>query len=143
VKDSEFMKYYNTFTQFALNKTDYNRTTAKVFLIDWQIYEKNYTAALQSIEEVLETSHSALRATATFKRGEVRYAQKNYDDALTDFLRIRYVFNEFSDLRYRAELYIAKIYLLQGNNERAQSLFDSIRQYLSDEQIAEYERMRG
>jgi len=143
VKDSEFMKYYNTFTQFALNKTDYNRTTAKVFLIDWQIHEKNYNAALQSIEEVLETSHNGLRANATFKRGEVRYAQKNYDDALTDFLRIRYVFNEFSDLRYRAELYIAKIYLLQGNNERAQSLFDNIRQYLSDEQIAEYNGMKG
>jgi len=143
VKDSEFMRYYNAFTQFALNKTDYNRTTAKVYLIDWLIYEKNYTSALQSIEEVLETSHSGLRANATFKRGEVRYAQKNYDEALTDFLRIRYVFNEFSDLRYKAELYIAKIYLQQGNRERAQSLFDSIKQYLSNEQIAEYERMRG
>jgi len=139
VKDSEFMQYYGSFIGWA---SEYSRAIAKGYLIDWQINEKNYTGAMATIEEILTTSYPLLRATATFKRGEIYFAQKNYDDALTDFLRIRYVFSEYSEIRYKSELYVAKIYHHQGEIDRSRSLFESIKEFLTAEQVKEYEGLR-
>jgi len=138
-KDSEFMLYYDRFQGFG---SDYSRTLAKQYLVDKQISETRYDEALSNINDILITSYPQLRATATYKRGEIYYAQRKYEDALTDFLRIRYVFSEYSEIRYKAELYIAKIYFHQGEQDRSRDLFESIRDYLTPEQIAEFNALR-
>jgi tetratricopeptide (TPR) repeat protein len=139
-RDPEFMRFYNQFTGFA---SVYHQTLAKLYLVDWLIYERNFTTALARTEEVMSSDFSLLRAQSIFKRGEIFYLMQNFEESLANFLRIRYVFSEFSDLRWRAELRIAMIYHAQGHRDRARTLFDSIRPNLSPQQISEYNSFTG
>ena len=138
-KDNDFNKYYNLFMNFA---GEYHQTLAKLYLIDWLASQQNYDQALGLIEEIMNTSHTLLRARANFKRGEINFLMKNYDEALTSFMRSRYVFSEFTDIRWQSEFFVAKIYMLQGDKERGRNLFESIRQYLQPEQINEFGKLR-
>ena len=137
-KDSDFMKYYHEFSRFA---SDYHKHLVMLNYIDWLQQNRNYDQAVQVAETILESSYAQLRPRATYKKAETLFLAGKYDLALTDFLRIRYIFSEVSDLRWASELYIAKIYLAQNERNRAREHFDNIRGNLSPEQIAEFERM--
>ena len=134
-RDNDFMRYYNEFSRFA---SDYHRHLAMLNLIDWCIYTTDYNRAFTVAEEIIDSGFAQLRPRATFKKAEVYFLQGRYEEALTDFLRIRYIFNEYSDIRWASELYIAKIYLAQGDRDRAKNQFDSIMPNLTPEQIAEF-----
>ena len=134
-KDSEFMKYYEQFVLFA---SPYHKSLAMMNLIDWLIHTNDFEQALEKTDLILETEYSLLRAKATFKKGEITFLQKDYSESLTNFLKIRYIFNEFSDIRWTSELYIAKIYIAQGEVEKAKNLFNSIKANLSPAQISEF-----
>jgi tetratricopeptide (TPR) repeat protein len=134
-KDDEFIRYYEQFITFA---SAYHRTLAMLHLVDWQVYLGDLDNALETTSIIISTNFPQLRARGIFKRGEIQFMQRNFDDAQTNFLRIRYLFNDFSELRWTAELYMAKIYLAQGDRTRARNLFESIRGNLRPEQIAEF-----
>ncbi|MCL2065240.1 MAG: tetratricopeptide repeat protein [Candidatus Cloacimonetes bacterium] len=135
-KDQEFMTYYNRFVALA---SAYHRNLATLHLIDWLIYTNAHSEALEKANDLMATNNSQLRAMATFKMGEIHFAMRQYDDSLSNFLRVRYFFNEFTDLRWQAELYIAKIHVLQGDRERGVLLFNNIRGNLTPEQITEFQ----
>ena len=137
-KDPEFMTYYNQFIAFA---SPYHRNLATLHQIDWLIHSNALAEANARANELLNSNNAQLRARATFKIAEIYFLQRQYDDALANFLRVRYFFNEFSDLRWQAELYIAKIHILQGDRERGVQLFNNIRGNLTPEQVAEFQAM--
>ncbi|MCL2065065.1 MAG: tetratricopeptide repeat protein [Candidatus Cloacimonetes bacterium] len=135
-KDNEFMMFYNQFVDFA---PEYHQNLAMLYLIDWQIYTEDYEEALANANMLLSINNPQIRARTTFKIAEIYYILRQFDDAISNFLRIRYFFNEFSDIRWAAELYIAKIYVQQGDRERGRNHFESIRQNLTPEQIADFD----
>ena len=134
-KDPEFTDYFNSFVAFA---SPYHKSLATLYQIDWLIHINAHTEALDQTNLILTSDNSQIRARATFKRGEIFFALREYDESISNFLRLRYVFNEFSELRWVAELYVAKIHVLQGDRERGLQLFNSIRGNLKEEQIAEF-----
>jgi tetratricopeptide (TPR) repeat protein len=133
--DRDFRSYYQRFEQFA---SPYHKTLAKLYMIDYWVANQNYSEALADAEDILNSEQTQLRAKATYKKAEIYYHQGNYEDALSNFLRIRYIFNEYSELRWDAEFYIAKVYIAQGEKQRARTHFDSIRANMSQEQIDEF-----
>jgi len=133
--DDEFMRYYEQFITFA---SAYHRNLAMLYLVENLINLGDLHTAYDRTGDILAANFPQLRGRATFKRGEIQFLQNNFQDALTNFLRVRYIFNEFSELRWTAEFFICKIYLAQGERERAINLFNSIQNRLSREQIAEF-----
>jgi len=137
-QDADFLKYYNEFTRFA---SPYHGYLIMLNLIDWLQYTREYNRALDVADEILESGFPQLRPRATFKKAETLFFQKKYDDALKDFLRIRYIFPEMSDLHLASEVYITKIYVEQNDKQRARNQFENIRSKLKPEQIADLEAL--
>ncbi|MCK9328643.1 MAG: tetratricopeptide repeat protein [Candidatus Cloacimonetes bacterium] len=139
-KDEEFIKYYNS---FILTANDYHKTLAEVYLIEWNIYKKEYRNALELVSSIVNSEHTQFRAKATLLQGEIFLLMNNYDESLTSFLKIRYVFNEFSDIRWKAEYFICKIYYYQNEKNKALQLFENIKSNLSIEDIQDLENLLG
>jgi tetratricopeptide (TPR) repeat protein len=131
-RDADFIRYFDQFIQFA---SPHHRTLAQIHMIDWHIANRNFTGAETLVSEVITSNQPLLRATATLKRGEINFAQRNFEEALSSFYRVRYVFSEFSDIRWHAEFFIVRTLHATGERERARTHFSAIRENLTDEQI--------
>jgi len=139
-KDNEFMRYYNQFCGFA---SEYHQQLARFSLIDWLIGLRDFSEALSIAEELENSSQTQMKAKATMKQGEICFLQNRNDESLTHFLKIRYIFSSQTDLRWEAEFYIIKIYLRQGERQRARENFENIKPNLKPEQVDEFNRLWG
>jgi tetratricopeptide (TPR) repeat protein len=133
-RDTDFTRYFDQFNLFA---SPHHRTLAQIHQIDWHIANKNFAGAETIVAEVLTSNQALLRATATLKRGEIYFAQRNFEDALSSFYRVRYIFSEFTDVRWRAEYFIVRTLHATGDRERARTHFAAIRANLTAEQISQ------
>ena len=137
-KDESFIEYYN---KFILIANDYHKALAEIYFIEWNIHTQDYEQAIDLASKLAESSYSQLRVRAILRMGEAYYLQEEYEEALSNFLKIRYVFNEFSSLRWTSEYFICKIYFAQGDVEKARQLFNNIKANLNQNEIKSLEEL--
>jgi len=127
-KDKDFEKYYNTFISFA---NPYYKELAKLILIDYKISGADYDEALNMAQNLDVSDNPLVRVKAIFDKAYVYYLKKEYDPAQKEFLRIRYVFTEYTEIRWNAEYYLCLIYAETGDMDKASQLFDQIKDKIS------------
>jgi tetratricopeptide (TPR) repeat protein len=136
--DAAFIQYFEEFETFA---SPIHRDFATMHKIDWFILRGDFTSARGLVEGLVNHTQPGMRARAIFKLGEINFRQNMFSDAQANFLRIRYIFSDFTDLRWEAEYYLVRINVALGQTARANTLFASIRENLSATQIAELEAL--
>lgn len=138
VKDSTFIEYYDKFIDFA---SEYHKSIADFHLIEWYIYTQQFEEAMEVANLLINSSQNLFRARATLKLGELNYYLNDYQEALSNLLKVRYVFNEFSNVRWEAEYFICRVYIKQEEKQKANQLFQSIKANLNQEQITTLEQL--
>ncbi|HOD54122.1 MAG TPA: tetratricopeptide repeat protein [Candidatus Cloacimonadota bacterium] len=132
--DKDFDKYYQTFMSFA---NSYYQELAKLILIDKYIKDNQFDNAIETINSLEKSDNPLIRVKTLFSKAVISFNKKDYDNAMKDFFRIRYVFTEYSDLRWNSEYYICKIFIEKGEVDQAKELFNQIKEKIKLEQSNE------
>ena len=92
--------------------------------------------ALQLLQEVIRDRTDELAARAQFTMGKVYQLSQQPTQALTNYLRVKYVYKAFPEWVARALLEAAKIYEKQGKKADARKLYTEITRDYSREAVA-------
>lgn len=130
-KDPDFDKYY---TQFMSTANPYYQEQAKLILAQKKISLADYASAKELLISLDASDNPLIRVKALYQKAYISYLEKNLDLALKDFLRIRYVFTEYTDLRWDSEYYICMIYIEKESIEEARTLFEEIKDKIKSSQ---------
>lgn len=129
--DKDFEKYYNTFISFA---NPYYQELAKLILVDFKISKTKYDEGLSLAQSLDVSDNPLVRVKAIYSKAYIFYLQKNYEQAQKEFFRIRYVFTEYAELRWNAEYYLCMIYLENNEKDKANELYEQIKDKISTTQ---------
>ncbi len=127
-KDPEFDLYYKKYSAFA---NSYHLEMAKLILIEKYISLAQYDEALTLAINLDASENPYVRAKAIHDKAVIYYLQNNYIDAQKEFLRVRYVFTEYEDLRINSEFYLCLIYINQNEKEKALEIYHLIKDKIS------------
>lgn len=118
-----FLDDYHKFLVFA---TAQDKEQAMVYRVRYQLQAQEYQAAHASIEELLVSKYKPIRAQAQFLKGYKLYLQQDYEQAVPELLRVRYLYPENSNTRVEAEAYACLAYLAAGKITEADQLYEII-----------------
>jgi len=99
---------------------------ASIDLARNEISAKNYDVALERLRPVATSRTDALGAEAQYLVGEALRGKGNIQDAVTSYLRVKYVFGSDSAWVARALLKAADCYVSLGLKHRARGLLEEV-----------------
>lgn len=137
VNDSNFIVDYNLYCGIASPEL---QEEAKLDYIQFNI-NRNVHSGLDSMYIALDKSQNQqTRAKAQYLLGLQKYNEGNYAEALRQFLRVRYVFTQFDDIRSDAEVLACITYQKMGQSEQANKLYQIIKNSLSQDKRKRVEK---
>jgi TolA-binding protein len=125
--------YQNDHARFLEFASQSEKEEAEVIWVRWNIERGEYERIDQTLEELVKSESKLIRAKAQFLKGLSLYERNNYEQAIPELLRVRYLYPDISDIRIEAEYYACLAYLETDQKEEARNLFDLIKQELPPE----------
>jgi tetratricopeptide (TPR) repeat protein len=137
----KFLNDYNKFREFAgLQETQ----QAKLIWLRWKISHQEFTGLEDQINELAASKYTNIKAGSQLFKGLLLYYQEEYDSAIPELLRVRYLYPEMGDVRIEAEYYACLAYIGADRKEEAEQLYELIGAELTPEMKAEIEKgLRG
>ena len=135
--EQEHDKYINDHAKFMEFATGRDKEKARLIKLEWNL-KKNLTESFpEQIEELLNSKFKETKAHAQYLKGYELYLKDDFDQAIPELLRVRYLFPEIVDTRIKAEFLACLAYLKNDNRDEALRLFDSIKEELNNEQVSQ------
>ena len=126
-KEINHDKFLNDFHKFMEFATNGDKQNAEILWLEWKIQNNDFENIQGKIDELLTSKRKLIKANAQFLKGFSLYQQKDYETAIPELLRVRYLFPEISDVRFKAESYACLAYIESGKKEEAEQLYEIIK----------------
>ena len=121
---NDFAKY----TEFAEGE---NKQLAELLYMEWQINQADYDSGKDKLNELLKSKFKTVKAKAQFIKGYSLFKQEQYDKAIPELLRVRYLYPEMVKTRNKAEYYACIGYIHSNRLEEAKQLYEVIAKDIS------------
>lgn len=99
---------------------------AKYELAILELSKKNYATSETILKELSVIQNDDLGVKAQFNIGISQMEQKNYNDAITNFIRIINFYPDFPEWHVKAYFKIAECYEIMKDNENAKKIYQTI-----------------
>ncbi|MDP8267343.1 MAG: tetratricopeptide repeat protein [Candidatus Tenebribacter davisii] len=118
-----FINDYNKFLEFANGE---ERQIAQLLEVEWKL-NVDQTSELDSrLKELSSSKYKSVKAKTQLLKGLLLVKNGDDESAIPEFLRIRYLYPEFSEIRNRAEALACISYIRVNNFDEARKLFEVI-----------------
>jgi len=125
-----FLNDYNKLLEFAGLQ---EKQQAKVYWIKWKIGEKEYEGLDEVISELSDSRYKLIKANSQFLKGFLLYDKLEFENAIPELLRVRYLYPEIGEVRVEAEYYACLAYILADRKTEAEQLFELIKEEITPE----------
>ena len=133
----EMEQYYQDFIKFA---ADYQAKQAELIWIEWRLQQKDY-AVENLLNNLKQTKYKDLQAEAQYLLGSRLYLMQNYEEAIRELLRVRYLYPEINDTRIEAEYLACRCYLAAEQIDSARELYETIKSELPEAKQLELQKI--
>ncbi len=125
-----FENDYNKFMEFA---TGEENEIAQLLDVEWKMNIDRIEGIDSRINDLSKSKHKSVKARSQFLKGLLLIKNGNYDAAIPELLRMRYLYPEFQKTRNRAEALACISYIQVNNYDEAAKLYDVIKNDISVE----------
>ncbi|MBL7149852.1 MAG: tetratricopeptide repeat protein [Candidatus Cloacimonetes bacterium] len=138
LEDRLFSNDFAKYTEFAEGE---NKQLAELLYMEWQINQADYDSGKDKLNELLKSKFKTVKAKAQFIKGYALFKQEQYDKAIPELLRVRYLYPEMVKTRNKAEFYACIGYIHSNRMEEAKQLYETIAKDISSEERQKIESM--
>ena len=135
-----FNRTYDNFMTFT---TGLNKEKAELVWIRYQIENDNPGMIEPVIENLLKSQHKEIRASAQYWKGFILFNKDQYEEAISELLRVRYLYPEIEDVKIQAEYLACFAYIELREDAKAKERFEIIKEYLTPVQRRELAEKLG
>lgn len=129
-QNSEYFENdFNKFLEFA---TGEEREIAELLEIEWKLQIDQIEGLELLINDLNKSKFNSVRARSQLLKGLLLSKSNNYEAAIPELLRIRYLYPEFEKIRNRAEFLACNFYIRSNKVDEAKKLFDVIKSDLPE-----------
>jgi len=132
-----FLDDYHKFKEFAGLQ---EQQQAQVLWVKWKLEKSELSGLDEVIGSLSESKYSIIKANAQLLKGLHLYKTDAYEDAIPELLRVRYLYQEFGEVRMEAEYHACLAYIKAERKSEAEELFELIREELSPQRISNIEQ---
>jgi tetratricopeptide (TPR) repeat protein len=140
LKDRLFPNDFARYSEFTEGE---NKQLAELLYMEWQINQADYTSGKDKLNELLKSKFKTVNAKAQFMKGYSLFKQEQYDKAIPELLRVRYLYPEMIKIRNKAEFYACIGYIHSNRMEEARQLYEVIAKDISSEERQTIESLLG
>ncbi|MCF7859422.1 MAG: tetratricopeptide repeat protein [Candidatus Cloacimonetes bacterium] len=137
-KSDYFENDFHKFMEFA---TGEEKERAQILEVERKIDLKNYSDLDDKIKELNKSKYKSVKADAQYSKGYLLYSQGQYEAAIPELLRLRYLYPEFERSKNKAEALACLSYIKLKNYDEARKLFDVVKNELSEPKRIEIETL--
>lgn len=119
-----FENDFNKFMEFA---TGEESEIAQLLDVEWKININKVEGIDSRISDLSRSKHKSVKARSQFLKGLLLIKNGDYEAAIPELLRMRYLYPEFPKMRNRAEALACISYINVNNYDEAKKLFDVIK----------------
>jgi tetratricopeptide (TPR) repeat protein len=138
LEDRLFPNDFAKYSEFAKGE---NKQLAELFYMEWQINQADYDSGKNKLTELLKSKFKTVKAKAQFLKGYALFKQEQYNEAIPELLRVRYLYPEMIKTRNKAEFYACLGYIKSDRIEEAKQLYEVIVKDISSEERQKIESM--
>ncbi len=132
-----FLNDYNKFQEFAgLQETQ----QARLIWIRWKMDRQEFTGLDEQLNELSNSKYNTVKAGSQLLKGLLLYSREDYDNAIPELLRVRYLYPEMGEIRIEAEYSACLAYIAAGHSKEAEELYELIAEELTPEMKLEIEK---
>jgi tol-pal system protein YbgF len=115
---------------------------ARIELARLEVARKNETEARRLLEQVIQNRNDELAAEAQKVMGDLYFELGKYQDAVTNYLRVKYVYSAYPGWVARALYRAGLTYEKMGQPEKAKKLYREVVEKFAAEKISEQAKER-
>lgn len=131
-----FLNDYNKFGEFAgLQEAQ----QAELIWLRWKLARQEYAGLEEQVSKLAGSKYASIKAGSQLLKGLLLYHQADYDNAIPELLRVRYLYPEMGEVRIEAEYFACLAYIAAERKEEAEQLYELISAELTPEMKAEIE----
>jgi len=131
-----FLNDYNKFLEFAGLQ---EQQEAKVIWVKWKLANSQFDGLEQVISGLADSKYITTKANAQFLKGLLHYKKGDFEAAIPELLRVRYLYPEIGKVRIEAEYYACLSYIKAKRVNEAEQLYDLIKAELTADMKQEIE----
>ncbi len=140
LEDRLFPNDFAKYTEFAKGE---NKQLAELLYMQWQINQADYESGKDKLKELLKSKFKTVKARAQFLKGYALFKQEQYNEAIPELLRVRYLYPEMIKTRNKAEFYACIGYIHSNRLEEAKQLYEVIAKDISSGERQTIESLLG
>ena len=140
LKDKLFPNDFAKYSEFAKGE---NKQLAELLYMEWQINQADYDSGRDKLTELLKSKFKTVKAKAQFLKGYVLFKQEQFDKAIPELLRVRYLYPEMVKTRNKAEFYACLGYIKSDRIEEAKQIYEVIAKDISSGERQTIESLLG
>lgn len=125
-----FENDYHKFFEFAKGE---NKQVAELKMIEYNINNNEFAGFEKKLNNLRESKYKTVKSQAQFLKGFALFKKKEFEKAIPELLRVRYLFPEFIKIRNRAEAFACLSYLRSDQKDKALQLYESIKKDIPPE----------
>jgi TolA-binding protein len=129
-----FLNDYNKFLEFAGLQ---EQEEAKVIWVKWKFADSQFDGLNQVISDLAGSKYVTTKANAQLLKGRLLYENGDFETAIPELLRVRYLYPEIGKVRIEAEYYACLSYIKANRKNEAEQLYDLIKAELTAEMKSE------
>ena len=95
-------------------------------MVEILIEENDLTGVEIILEDILRRRTDSIAAEAQFLKGKLNKKRNEYQTALDDFLKVRFVYSTYKELVLKASLEASDCFILLNKKDEAKKLLDNI-----------------
>ncbi len=126
--------FNRTYDEFMKITSGLNKEKAELVWIQYQIENENTGLIEPVIENLLKSQHKEIRASAQYWKGYILFEKEQYEEAVSELLRVRYLYPEIEDVKIQAEYLACFAYVELREEGKAKERYEIIKEYLTPEQ---------
>ncbi len=135
-----FIRSYDEFMGFSKGL---NREKAELIWVQYQIGNESTGMIEPVIENLIKSEHKEIRAAAQYWKGYVLYNKGQYEEAISELLRVRFLYPEIEDVKIEAEYLACFAYIELREENKAKERYEMIKEYLTPAQRAKLAQKLG
>jgi len=136
-------KFLETWQQFSRFAAERELAEGQLLWIDWQVRHGQAGLADPVLSTLLQSQWRDIRAQAQTWKGRILFERKQYDQAVAELLRVRYLYPEATSALLLADYYACLAWIELGENDKARDRFSAIRDGLSPAQVKTLQQRLG
>jgi tetratricopeptide (TPR) repeat protein len=140
LEDRLFPNDFAKYSEFAEGES---KQLAELLYMEWKINQADYDSGKGKLNELLKSKFKTVKAKAQFIKGYSLFKQEQFNKAIPELLRVRYLYPEMVKTRNKAEFYACLGYIKSDRMEEAKQLYEVIAKDISSGERQTIESLLG